>query len=749
MKQGADPLSETSEQFAAESDPSDPDTAAEKRHVPNWRVMLRSVLLVLLVATIATYYLADQQSRFDLKYNALLNDQQAYAQEMAKDTHSAVGGAKEGFQELRKASNSVDATLHALSLGGANERFASPPRAIDSRVEELLDKWRKVSRNVDQVLAVEETVITVRDKMKAFNTVISDAVSAADDLANGLTQAGASAAQRYVAGLQIVIAQQIAHMFQGMSEDANESVVGSTEFGRSAVLLALFGQAIDGFFNGDKELGIRRIPDQDQRAILSRLRSLHEKATRLLRDISNGSVAVSHVGSAAGAVTASSKEILNDTGALRNAYRAEADKRLVSAQLANVLGVMTLIAFVLVAWELSRSSRARAEENAVQAEQARMREEEINDANRRNQAAILQLLDEIADLADGDLTVRATVTEDMTGAIADAINYSIDALRELVTNINSTSVVVASSAQMSRNTAIRLSEASERQATQIAQVTKSIREMAGSVERVSAHAVESSEVAQQSVKIANKGGKAVRDTIQGMDAIRETMQETAKRIKRLGESSQEIGDIVGLINDIADQTNILALNAAIQASMAGEAGRGFAVVADEVQRLAERASQATKQIETLVNTIQTDTNEAVSSMEESTAGVVTGAKIAQGAGESLEEIENVSQSLAKLIRNISQASGQQANQAADVAKTMSAIQNITTQTRTGTKETANSVGNLADLASVLKTSVAGFQLPEKSTETVVDDVSNETQLSDVALPERNDMGAQEIQANVG
>lgn len=749
MKQGVDSLSETSEEFAAESAPSDLDTASAKRHVPNWRVMLRGALLVLLVATIATYYLADQQSRFDSKYNALLDDQQGYAQQMAEDAQIAVGGAKEGFQELRKASNSVDTTLHALSLGGANERFASPPRAIDARVEELLDRWRKVSRNVDQLLAVEDTMTTVRDKVKAFNTVISDAVSAADDLVNGLTQAGAPAGQRYVAGLQIVIAQQIAHMFQGISEDANSSVVGSSEFGRSAVLLALFGQAIDGFFNGDKELGIRRIPDQDQRAILARLRSLHEKATRLLRDISNGRVAVSHVGSAAEAVTAGRNEILNITRALRNTYRAEADKRLVSAQLANILGVMTLIAFLLVGWELSRSSRAQAEENAVQAEQARLREEEINDANRRNQAAILQLLDEIADLADGDLTVRATVTEDMTGAIADAINYSIDALRELVTNINSTSVVVASSAQMSRNTAIRLSEASERQATQIAQVTKSIREMAGSVERVSAHAGESSEVAQQSVKIANKGGKAVRDTIQGMDAIRETMQETAKRIKRLGESSQEIGDIVGLINDIADQTNILALNAAIQASMAGEAGRGFAVVADEVQRLAERASQATKQIETLVNTIQTDTNEAVSSMEESTAGVVSGAKIAQGAGEALEEIENVSQSLAKLIRNISQASGQQANQAADVAKTMSAIQNITTQTRTGTRETANSVGNLADLASVLKTSVAGFQLPEKSTETVVDDVPDETQPRDVALPEHNDMGAQEVQANVG
>jgi twitching motility protein PilJ len=244
--------------------------------------------------------------------------------------------------------------------------------------------------------------------------------------------------------------------------------------------------------------------------------------------------------------------------------------------------------------------------------------------------------------------------------------------------------------------------------------------MADSVERVSANAAESSEVAKRSVTIANKGAREVRETIDGLDDIRLTIQDTAKRLKRLGESSQEIGAMVGLIDDIADQTNVLALNAAIQASMAGDSGRGFAVVADEVQRLAERAGQTTKRIEQLVKTIQADTVEAIESMEKSTTGVVSGALLAQGAGTSLGEIESVSRHLAKLIESISAVSREQSERASAVAKTMSAIRTITTQTRAGANTTAKSVGNLADLAEALKTSVAGFRLPDSFDPNVVD-----------------------------
>lgn len=331
--------------------------------------------------------------------------------------------------------------------------------------------------------------------------------------------------------------------------------------------------------------------------------------------------------------------------------------------------------------------------------------------NERNQAAILQLLDELADLAEGDLRVHASVTENFTGAIADSINFAIDQMRGLVSNINHLSVQVAKAADNTQDTASDLASATENQAKEIGAASMAINEMAVSIDQVSSNAAESASVAERAVEIANKGSHVVQDTIGGMDSIRSQIQETSKRIKRLGESSQEIGDIVSLINDIADQTNILSLNAAIQASMAGDAGRGFAVVADEVQRLAERSSAATKQIAALVKTIQTDTNEAVISMEQTTVEVVEGARRAQDAGVALEEIEGVSTSLAELIQNISNAARQQAATAGHVSNTMNVIQEFTSQTAESTETTANSIGDLAGMANEMRLSVEGFKLP--------------------------------------
>jgi twitching motility protein PilJ len=332
--------------------------------------------------------------------------------------------------------------------------------------------------------------------------------------------------------------------------------------------------------------------------------------------------------------------------------------------------------------------------------------------NERSQEAILRLLDELSNLADGDLTVQATVSEDITGAIADSINYAIEALRELVTTINGTAITLDAAARQTQATASHLAKSSVAQSKQIASASESVAAMAASVEEVSGNAERSADVARHSVDIAHKGGDAVRRTIDGMNAIRETIQETSKRIKRLGESSQEIGNIVELINDLAEQTNILALNASIQASMAGEAGRGFAVVADEVQRLAERAANATKQIDVLVRTIQADTNEAVVSMERSTTDVVGGALLAENAGAALEEIEQVSNQIASLVQNISASARQQAGASQNIARNMQVLREISSQTAENTAAASTSIGKLAELSTQLRKSVAGFRLPE-------------------------------------
>jgi twitching motility protein PilJ len=329
----------------------------------------------------------------------------------------------------------------------------------------------------------------------------------------------------------------------------------------------------------------------------------------------------------------------------------------------------------------------------------------------RNQQAILRLLDELSSLADGDLTVQATVTEDITGAIADSINYAVDALRGLVTTINSSAVSLDGAARQTQALAQHLAKASGAQSKQIASATETAGHVAAATEEVSGNAERAADVARHSVDVAHKGGEAVRRTIDGMNAIRETIQDTSKRIKRLGESSQEIGNIVELINDLAEQTNILALNASIQASMAGEAGRGFAVVADEVQRLAERAAAATKQIEVLVRTIQTDTNEAVVSMERSTTDVVGGALLAENAGAALEEIEQVSTQIASLVQNISASSRQQSGAVQNIARNMQVLKEISAQTADSTSATSVAIAKLAELSAGLRKSAAGFRLP--------------------------------------
>ncbi|MBP6513859.1 MAG: methyl-accepting chemotaxis protein [Steroidobacteraceae bacterium] len=352
----------------------------------------------------------------------------------------------------------------------------------------------------------------------------------------------------------------------------------------------------------------------------------------------------------------------------------------------------------LVLWLMGSGARRNAHKQTIQ--------------NQRNKDAILRLLDEMSNLAGGDLTVQATVTDDITGAIADSINYAIEALRDLVTTINDTAVQLDAATRQTQAAAGHLAKASVAQSRQVAAATDAVGAMATSIEEVSGNAERSADVARHAVDVAHKGGDAVRRTIDGMNAIRENIQDTSKRIKRLGESSQEIGNIVELINDIAEQTNILSLNASIQASMAGEAGRGFAVVADEVQRLAERAGNATRQIEVLVRTIQSDTNEAVVSMERTTTDVVGGALLAENAGAALGEIEQVSNQIAQLVQNISASSRQQAAASAHISRTMQVLREISQQSADNTSATSNAIGRLADMSAQLRKSVTGFRLPQ-------------------------------------
>jgi twitching motility protein PilJ len=487
---------------------------------------------------------------------------------------------------------------------------------------------------------------------------------------------------------------------QRLQLDVTALTQGAADPGQAAQRIAesgdYLGQVISGFAGGGSGVALPRVTQPEAARHLKALDAIYTDLSASVRRAVAAAPALPSAQSAARAIAMDARDI-----AATAPSTSPVAGMLVWAPLVLLAAGLSLLIAALVA---TLRMRRAVERQRVSAD-AQRRESD------RNQQAILRLLDELSSLADGDLTVQATVTEDITGAIADSINYAVDALRGLVTTINGSAIQLESATRQTQALSQHLARASGAQSKQIASATESAASMAGSVEEVSGNAERAADVARHSVEVAHKGGDAVRRTIDGMNAIRETIQETSKRIKRLGESSQEIGNIVELINDIAEQTNILALNASIQSSMAGEAGRGFAVVADEVQRLAERAANATKQIEVLVRTIQTDTNEAVVSMERSTTDVVGGALLAENAGAALEEIEQVSNQIASLVQNISGSARQQTHAAQNIARNMQALKEISAQTAESTNATSAAIAKLAELSAGLRKSAAGFRLP--------------------------------------
>ncbi|MEP9747295.1 methyl-accepting chemotaxis protein [Xanthomonas euvesicatoria] len=623
-------------------------------------------------------------------------DLQVLSQQLANQGREAVSGDAKAFAAFKETKGRIDSTVSELDGRYGQES------SIASSMAQLKATWVPLSKNADQVIASEPAVLGLAGNAERFSGSVPQLQAQLNEVVRAMTVSGAPASQIYNTLQQVVVAGTMARRVTEMRAGGANAAASGDALARDSVV---FTQMLEGLRTGNEELGIAAVRNP---AALSALEQSQAQWTTMKKDV-DAILASSRnlfaAQSSAAALTAGSGKMLEDSKKLFDAFSAFGsvrDTRLFpNFWLGVVSGLVALLAIIGFVWS---SVRVRTREQDV-------RYQSQVEFNSRNQQAIMRLLDEISSLGEGDLTVKASVTEDMTGAIADAINYAVDELRHLVTTINDTSAKVAVSTQETQATAMQLAEAAGQQANQITTASERISEIAASIEQVSRNSTESAEVAQRSVVIAAEGAGVVRETIQGMDQMRDQIQETSKRIKRLGESSQEIGSIVELINDISEQTNILALNAAVQAASAGEAGRGFAVVADEVQRLAERTSSATRRIEGLVQTIQADTNEAVSSMEQTTSEVVSGARLAEDAGTALTEIERVSNALNNLIKNISIAAHQQSAAATDITQTMGVIRQITSQTSQGAEQTAESIGNLAQLAADLRRSVADFKLP--------------------------------------
>jgi twitching motility protein PilJ len=647
---------------------------------PTALAVLLAVAALLLIGSGVSYTLLQARpatSAHALPVDALYN--------LALDAGAAVAGdtaALARFQQRHKA------------LEDAAARDPAAPFTSDARFMRLMNNAAAVLRARG---ALADAGNAARETAALVPRLLTESGALGASLPAPLAPAIAGTLERFEARAQ------------RLQLDVTALTLGATDPGPAAQRIAessdYLGQVISGFAGGNPGLALPRVTQPEAAKHLKALDALYTDLNATVRRAVAAAPALPAAQTAARAIAMDARDM---AGAAPSAIPIGAGMLVWAPLVLLVAGLSLLLAALLATLRMRRTvERQRVSVDAQRRE------------SDRNQQAILRLLDELSSLADGDLTVQATVTEDITGAIADSINYAVDALRGLVTTINGSAMQLESATRQTQALSQHLARASGAQSKQIASATESAASMAGSVEEVSGNAERASDVARHSVEVAHKGGDAVRRTIDGMNTIRETIQETSKRIKRLGESSQEIGNIVELINDIAEQTNILALNASIQSSMAGEAGRGFAVVADEVQRLAERAANATKQIEVLVRTIQTDTNEAVVSMERSTTDVVGGALLAENAGAALEEIEQVSNQIASLVQNISGSARQQTHAAQNIARNMQVLKEISAQTAESTNATSTAIAKLAELSAGLRKSATGFRLPGNPDERMV------------------------------
>jgi twitching motility protein PilJ len=630
-----------------------------------------------------------------------------HTQRLAKAAPNAVQGNTGAFAEVKDSRDSIAANLDALANGDAARGLSASGDQIQQPLSRLITRWRGSEAAASVILANERTLVAFGDVIGKINVASPRLQQLTEEIAALKLQGGAP-------GREIATAGQLVTLTQRLGKSANSLVSGNAANAEIALTLGRdinqFRDLTQALLAGSETLRINASADAETRSRLQELLKVYSEFQTSIAGALNSLQSIVQAKEAELAILRDSEDLRTQTAELGALYSADQVTRRVNFFAMALFGVTLLLSAFAMVKVLLDDTRKRAAEADQERMQAERLEQDAKRTNETNQAAILRLMNELQEVADGNLTVQATVSEDITGAIADSVNYTVEELRGLVGRINNTAEQVNTASTQARDIATRLLTASEAQTKEIKDTGEKVLKMTAQINDVSKSAGESAKVARASLDAAERGQRAVFNQISGMNEIREQIQETAKRIKRLGESSQEIGEIVELISDITEQTNVLALNAAIQAASAGEAGRGFSVVAEEVQRLADRSAEAAKQIGALVRTIQTDTQDAVAAMEKSTQGVVEGAKLSDSAGNALSDIGRVSRQLSELIERIASSTNDQAQSAGGVAQSIERILTVTEQTSQGTRQAAQSIGQLATLARELKASVARFRV---------------------------------------
>ena len=667
-----------------------------------------SVLLFLSVLTLVTLaFFALRQSNRVAQQVAATGQSLMQSQRLAKSVSQALVGAASAFPDVKDSADVLGTNVRGLRDGDSALGLSALDASYQEDLTKVIPLVEQAGKNAKVVLDQQKVLTQVTSSLRTINRQSSDLLEIAETISSLKLQQNAPATEISAAGELVMLTQRI-------GKSANEFLTMEGVSPEAVFLLGKdlnsFKEIATGLLEGSSELRLTASKDPQVKERLDALLKLYEETRSQAGGILGNLQGLVSSREAQAAIVADSEPLRRDLGELQSRLSSQTGLGigpLAGLTLATLFALLCAAGLAYVQLQDSRKRQGLAEQQRAEAIRQEKDAKRVNDAN---QAAILRLMNELQAVAEGDLTQEATVTEDITGAIADSVNYTVEELRSLVGNVQDTATRVAATTAMVDDTSTELLAASTEQLREIQHTGQSVLDMATRINQVSVQAQESAQVARQSRTAAESGLHAVQNAIEGMNSIRDQIQETSKRIKRLGESSQEIGEITELISDITEQTNVLALNAAIQAASAGEAGRGFSVVAEEVQRLAERSADATRQIATLVKAIQTDTQDAVGAMERSTQGVVEGAKLSDTAGMALQEIDSVSRRLAELIEQISTATSKEATSANVVAGNIQHIFAVTEQTGAGTRSTAEQVRELSVMAQELRQSVSRFKI---------------------------------------